>query len=111
MARNVYPEALAKNPLVSHKAGPDKPRPNLVLFRCGRNSLHYGLFPLAGRRTWDCMLSFYEDHRPEDIDNAEFVLSGGVSKWDAFAQARFKSPALALERYEYFFLVDDDVGF
>jgi hypothetical protein len=109
MPRNVSAETLAAHPLRIHTPMPRARRRNLVFFRCGRNSVHYGLYPLPAERNWDCMLSFYEDHQPEDLVQAEYVLSGSLSKWHGFAQARFETPELRLDEYEYVFLVDDDV--
>ena len=50
------------------------------------------------------------DPEPGD-SHADYVLTGGVSKWDAFAQARFGRPELEFDSYERFFLVDDDIEF
>lgn len=110
MARNVSPQVAATVPLRCHSRPPARRRPNLVFFRCGSQSLHRQLYPLPADRTWDCALSCYEPPRTDDAQ-AEIVLAGGVSKWDAFAQARFDRPELAFADYERFFLVDDDIAF
>lgn len=111
MARNISAEILAAHPLRILTPLPATRRRNLVFFRCGRNSVHYAMYPFPAQRSWDCMLSFYEDSQPLDLQNVEYVLSGSLSKWHGFAQARFETPALRLEDYEYIFLVDDDVRF
>ncbi len=110
MAR-ILPDVAAAHPLKLHKALPARRRPNLVFFRCGGESLHRRLFPLPNQRNWDCMLSCYEPFEESDRVHADAVISGGVSKWDAFAQMRFGQPALNLAGYEHFFLVDDDIEF
>jgi hypothetical protein len=111
VARNVSPEAAAAHPLRLHTRLPERRRRNLVFVRCGRRSQHYKWYPLAPERNWDCMLSFYEDFTPQDLVQPEYALTGGVSKWDAFAQARFGHPEFGLDGYDHVLLADDDVEF
>jgi hypothetical protein len=111
MARNVAPEVAAAHPLAVVKAHSGARRRNMVLVRCGGRSTHRRLYPLHEARNWDCVLSCYEPPQPQDLAQADCVITGGVSKWDAFSQARFEHPALGFDAYEHFFLVDDDVEF
>jgi hypothetical protein len=110
MARHVSPQVGAAVPLRCVTGPPQRRRPNLVFFRCGAQSLHRRLYPLPADRNWDCALSCYQPPLADD-EQAEYVLTGGVSKWDAFAQARFEQPQLGFDAYERFFLVDDDIEF
>jgi hypothetical protein len=110
LARNVPPQVAAAVPLRLHTPLPSQRRRNLVFFRCGARSLHRRFYPLPADRSWDCALSCYEPPQASDAQ-AEYVLTGGVSKWDGFAQARFDHPQLGFEAYERFFLVDDDIEF
>lgn len=111
MARNVPPEVAAAHPLTIVKPREGAQRRNIVFVRCGKRSAHRRLYPLPAQRSWDCVLSCYEPHEPQDLAQADCVMTGGVSKWDAFAQARFDRPELGFAAYERFFLVDDDVEF
>lgn len=110
MARNVPEHIAAAAALRMHSPAPAQRRRNLVFFRCGAGSLHRRLYPLPAQRSWDCAVSAYDAPLASDAQ-AEYVLTGGVSKWDAFARARFDHPELGFAAYERFFLVDDDIEF
>jgi hypothetical protein len=111
MARNVSPEIAAAHPLAITKPFAGPRRRDLMFIRCGARSLHRQVYPLPAARSWDCVLSCYEPPELADFLQADCVMSGGVSKWDAFAQARFDHLELGLDGYERFFLLDDDVEF
>jgi hypothetical protein len=111
MARNVSPLVSAAVPLALASTPPARKRRNLVFVRCGANSLHRKLYPLPADRNWDCALSCYDTPLEADGDEAEFVFTGAVSKWDAFSQIRFDHPEFGFDAYERFFLVDEDVDF
>jgi hypothetical protein len=110
LARNVPPQVAAAASLRLGTPLPAQRRRNLVFFRCGARALHRRFYPLPADRSWDCAVSCYEPPEPSD-SHADYVLTGGVSKWDAFAQARFEHPELGFGVYERFFLVDDDIEF
>ncbi len=111
MARNVAPEVAAAHPLTVIKPHAGPRRRNVVFVRCGARSAHRRLYPLPSNRHWDCVLSCYEPAQAQDLEQADCVMTGGVSKWDAFSQARFEHGELGLGDYERFFLLDDDIEF
>ena len=55
-------------------------RKNLVFIRGGNTSMHYDLYPLPDNRTWGLCLSAYEKPRTSDLEKADIVHRGGVSK-------------------------------
>ncbi len=84
-------------------------RRHLVFIRCGTN-VREALFrqrPPA-TRSFDVALNFYAPPHPEDnlFDNAEFVLAGGLSKYQA---AKRFHQAGHLARYEGVYFLDEDV--
>ncbi len=109
MAR-VPAEIAARFPLVVHKELPRPHRRNLLFVRCGADSKHrWSLYPLPAEREWDLMLACYEPPEECDYAQADCIVTGGVSKWDAFAQARFGGIEHGLDSYEHVFLIDDDI--
>jgi hypothetical protein len=111
MARNVSPQVAAAHPLRLQAAAPSSRRRNLVFIRCGDRSVHRLLYPLPATRNWDCALSLYQPPRKDDFAQADYVLTGGLSKWDAFAQCRFERPDYGFAEYAFVLLADDDVLF
>ncbi len=110
MAR-VSAEVAARYPLTIRKPLPQWQRRSLVFVRCGADSLHRRLYPLPAQREWDLLLACYEPPMDIDMQHADGVMTGGVSKWDAFAQARFGGAEHGLDGYEHIFFVDDDIVF
>jgi hypothetical protein len=82
-------------------------RTNLVVVRAGRNSLHPRWLAGAEERSWDLIVSLYDqeasfDHGP---DVRTILFRGG--KWDGLHAVLGKSGAL--EGYDYILLPDDDL--
>lgn len=83
-------------------------RRNLLIFRCGNKSLHKEIYPLPKNRNWDLALLCYEDISEADIENADFIFSGGIFKWQAFNEMQ---KYLDLDNYDYTCVSDDDISF
>jgi hypothetical protein len=79
----------------------------LVFFRAGPNSLHCRLLQDDPQRNWDCCVSWYCD--PPSENGAEFYVSGGNNKLEAFEQ--FYRETAASRPYHYYLVVDDDIEF
>lgn len=111
MARNISAEVAAAYPLELATPLPTQRRRHLVLFRCGNRAVHRLLYPLPAQRDWDLAMSCYEPPTADDLAQAEYVMTGAVTKWDAFAQVRFGRPEYGFDRYESVMVADDDVVF
>ena len=92
------------------KKDPNSGRKNLVFIRGGNTSMHYDLYPLPDNRNWDLCLSAYEEPRTSDLEKADIVLRGGVSKWTTFYELFFLGEQI-LSKYESIMVMDDDVVF
>lgn len=82
-------------------------RRGLVLVRCGDRSLHSNF--VSDSRSWDLAISYYGADAERQFPDARYVhrLKGG--KWDGLFNF-FKVYPEALERYDYFWLPDDDIA-
>lgn len=82
-------------------------RDYLVFARVGHGSLHPDWFAGDPSRNWDCCLSWYGE--PPEVFGAEYVVTGGFNKFDAFCDFRESFPEQF--NYRYIFLLDNDVAF
>ena len=82
---------------------------NLVVVRAGNNSLHNRWLEIAAeKRNYDLLISYYSDEAfekfvPESGVNAVMVKGG---KWDGLSRTLAD---LDLNKYDYFWLPDDDL--
>jgi hypothetical protein len=60
------------------------------------------------RRSWDLALSLYDEDLEIDIDAAEYLHRHEGGKWDGMHAFFMANPGV-LDRYDYFWLVDDDI--
>lgn len=79
----------------------------LAFFRAGSNSLHRRLIQDEPQRNWDCCISWYCE--PPIESGAEFYVSGGDNKLEAFEQ--FYRETAASRPYRYYLVIDDDIDF
>jgi hypothetical protein len=86
---------------------PAKFRKNLLFVRGGRASLHRKLYSLPSERSWDLLFTSYESLAIEDFEEAEFVASGGISKWCDFSNFLRAFP----DTYKYIWVSDDDIDY
>lgn len=84
-------------------------RENLVVVRAGTQSKHKSWFSQAENRNWDLCIAAYEKISDEDLQNAEFIIEGGLSKWTVLADHFYSNDVFS--DYEYFFILDDDITF
>lgn len=82
-------------------------RDYLVFARVGPGSLHPVWFADDPDRNWDCCLSWYS--APPETCGAEYVVTGGLNKFDAFFEFRqsFTEPF----HYKYILITDNDIAF
>ena len=81
----------------------------LIMIRCGSNvrpSLFQG--PLASERNFDVAVNYFAPPHPDDFfyQGAEFLVSGGLSKFHAAKQILY---AGLLDKYEALYFLDDHV--
>ena len=86
----------------------NKPRPNLVFVRVGKNSLHRNWLDPSTQRRWDLQLSQYDDD-PDIGQGGDLELSVDKgTKWDSIYRYLIANPEL-LDRYKYIMFMDDDL--
>ena len=78
-------------------------RENLVVVRAGTQSKHKSWFSQAENRNWDLCIAAYEKISDEDLQNAEFIIEGGLSKWTVLADHFYSNDVFS--DYEYFFIL------
>ncbi len=91
---------------------PDKLRDNLVFIRAGRGRPWPFLAGWQGQeRNFDIAASYFAEPDIESdlYNNADFILSGGLSKFHA--GQLFLQNSMRLDHYQYVFFVDDDIEF
>lgn len=82
---------------------------NLVIVRSGLSSLHGQYFyDNSIPREWDRMILSYVDPVVRDIDECDFVVEGGLSKWTDFNDL-LDMGFFSKYDYDYIMLADDDV--
>jgi hypothetical protein len=79
----------------------------LVFFRAGSNSLHRNILADDPGRNWDCCVSWY--CAPPAEQGAEFYVTGGDNKFEAFRNFYLNSPAC--REYRFVLVADDDIAF
>jgi hypothetical protein len=79
----------------------------LVFFRAGPNSLHPRLIAAEPERNWDCCVSWY--CAPRDEPAAEYSVTGGENKFEAFHD--FYQRIGSQAGYRYYLVLDDDIDF
>ncbi len=80
-------------------------RPYLVIVRAGEKSLHRNW--LGENRNWDLIVSWYGDQTYEPVaDETVIAIKGGAG--DGLFKT-FKALPELIDRYEYFWLPDDDI--
>ena len=88
---------------------PHKKNQNLVIIRCGANSLHNEfLYKGNNDESWDKMLLSYIPPSETDLNLSDYVVKGGLSKWtdinDLLNEKFFDE-----YKYEYVMIADDDI--
>lgn len=83
-------------------------RRHLVLVRAGEKSLHRQWLEGAEARSWDLIVSWYGDEPYLPVAD-ELVINRKGGKWDIIHAHLIEMPEL-LDRYEYFWLPDDDIA-
>jgi hypothetical protein len=83
---------------------------NLVIVRAGRNSLHKHYFYNEQDlpRSWDRMVLAYEEISEVDLNNSEFVIHGGLTKWTDFYEL-LRLGFFKNYDYDHVLVTDDDV--
>ena len=82
---------------------------DLVLVRTGRRSHHLSFAPAdRGKVPWHCAISTYQDVPDELLEGADYVHHTPGGKWNGVFDF-FKNNPEALDRYEYFWIPDDDI--
>lgn len=81
-------------------------RRNLVIVRAGAASLHPYWLRGARQRSWDMIVSYYDDADHEHPPDVRVVRQPG-GKWDGLY--RTLKAADVFERYDYIWLPDDDL--
>lgn len=81
---------------------------HLVLVRSGNESIHREYFYNDPDRNWDTFVIVYEDLHPVDMENADYVANGGLSK-NADVSSLIESGFFTDMGYEYIMTMDDDV--
>lgn len=88
-----------------------QPRRNLVLLRCGDESLHSTFFSgSSAPRNWDLHISYYgKAGAPPAIAGEPFTWTAdGLTKFDGIAACVANAP-FDLDAYDYIAVPDDDV--
>jgi hypothetical protein len=83
-------------------------RRHLVLVRAGEKSLHRQWLEGADGRSWDLIVSWYGDEAYIPVAD-ELVINRKGGKWDIIHEHFVAMPEL-LDRYDYFWLPDDDIA-
>ena len=78
----------------------------LVILRAGDHSLHPSWF--TGPKDWDLAISYYGSNQRETFPEASYVHRFRGGKWDGLYEF-FSSYPDILNRYDYFWLPDDDI--
>jgi hypothetical protein len=78
----------------------------LVLLRAGDNSLHPNW--LSGAKRWDLAISYYGTDTDKAFPEASYTHRFQGGKWDGLYDFFLNHPRV-LERYDYFWLPDDDI--
>jgi hypothetical protein len=89
----------------------NQPRRNLVLLRCGDESLHTSFFVgSSAPRNWDLHISYYGTAgAPPAVAGEPFTWTAeGLTKFDGIAACVAKAP-FDLDAYDYVAVPDDDV--
>lgn len=82
---------------------------NLVIVRAGAESLHkHYFYEDTNQRSWDRMVLSYTAPTELDLNNCEFVVQGGLSKWTDCSEL-LGMDFFSKLGYEYVLLVDDDL--
>lgn len=83
-------------------------RRHLVLVRAGEKSLHRQWLEGAGKRSWDLIVSWYGDAEYVPVADERVIKRKG-GKWDII-HAHFAEEPELVDRYDYFWLPDDDIA-
>ncbi|MBO0145013.1 hypothetical protein JZX87_28160 [Agrobacterium sp. Ap1] len=78
----------------------------LAVVRCGENTLHRTW--VSGRRNFDVGISYYGSNSTLEFPEADYVHHCKGGKWDGLFSFFKKFPGV-LDRYDYFWLPDDDI--
>jgi hypothetical protein len=79
---------------------------NLVVLRCGNESLHEAW--MGSGRNWDLAVSYFGADDDRQFPGSTFCHRYRGGKWNGI-YAFFQTYPEALERYDYFWLPDDDI--
>lgn len=88
----------------------EKKRPNLVIIRAGKKSLHHQWPTYIDKedRNWDLAVSWYDKELPDTVNESEFFFHQQEGrKFSAVADLMAKHPELL--SYENFWIPDDDL--
>lgn len=82
---------------------------NLVIVRVGGRSRHLSFAPAArGAVPWDLAVSTYSEVAPELLEGAKYVQHTPGGKWNGIFDF-FKNHPEVIDKYEYFWIPDDDI--
>lgn len=82
-------------------------RRGLVVVRCGDESLHHGW--LSADRDWDLAISSFSKNTERTYEEADYVHRYRGGKWDGL-YSFFRTFPETLEKYDFFWLPDDDIA-
>jgi hypothetical protein len=80
---------------------------NLVVLRCGNESLHEGW--MGSSRNWDLAVSYFGADDGRQFPGAAYCHRYKGGKWNGI-YAFFEAHPELLQRYDYFWLPDDDIA-
>ncbi len=96
-------------PIEFLKFNPVAPKNHLVIVRAGQDSVHPQYFYGASQPIhWDRMVISYVEPNAQDLQQAEYVVRGGLTKWTDFHEL-IQMNFFADRGYQYILLADDDV--
>jgi hypothetical protein len=79
---------------------------SLIVVRCGDESLHKAW--IGSERNWDLAVSYFGAREERDFPEANYIHRCNWGKWNGLF-AFFQAYPETLERYDYFWLPDDDI--
>ena len=95
------------HPVKEEKVRKDGPyKKNAVFVAAGKDSLHRQL--LKGEADFDLHLLIYDDSYNKYCNDSDFICADAGYKMDMTYRYLHRHPEL-IEKYEYFFLMDDDI--
>ena len=95
------------HPVKEEKVRKDGPyKKNAVFVAAGKDSLHRQL--LKGEADFDLHLLIYDDSYNKFCNDSDFICADAGYKMDMTYRYLHRHPEL-IEKYEYFFLMDDDI--